>query len=400
MLKKLKFPEKSQILMKAFIFMMSTAAILLSVNGNAQPEVWDVNDVSVLLPLPTDLTSDAILKTTSEGERGALLPGKYLNLLPPLAGSDHPEFVKSQLAVVGIRIDPCFPGIDPSGAPCRVQIRMVWQPLTSVNGKQVSTLDAAVHTFYDLSQTEFSEFSQKLFTLNKDSKVNTQGLPLQIHPALASKGYASPYWPKLKTLVLAYAGEFRLSRITFMTLEVPGQMWDFGGFDIDQKRAVHMVIPRIGTRQQSLVNRSQVEFEFLGGEKPEPPLSTPDILNPVVTNSARLLAKDEDLLRSSVEATYRIENPKFHSPATVECVSCHISQSVRGWAIKKFPEFNFDQSIFKFTSPLNLENQTGDYRAPKILRAFGYQGSEPSVNQRTINESANVAEEMTLKVIP
>ena len=97
---------------------------------------------------------------------------------------------------------------------------MVWQPLIlSVYG--ISTLDAAVHTFYELSETEFRQMTSALQDVKAKYGAPTAGLPLGIHPTIARQGLAGSFWHHLRQIFLAYSGGSRLSRLTFMTSEIP-----------------------------------------------------------------------------------------------------------------------------------------------------------------------------------
>jgi hypothetical protein len=374
------------------IYQILFLPILLSAGfaGTSQGAfAWDVNDVSFLLPLPSDLKSDSILVPGTLGSAGQLLPQRYLEPLPSLVqGADDGPVLES-LTVVGIRIDPCFPGVDPSGEPCRSVIRMVWQPL-SANG---TAMDSAVHSFYLLSSDEFKDLLQKIAALNVSSGFSSHGLPLQVHPLIASQGLSGNYWRSLRAILLAYTGESRLMRVTFMTQESLNQMWDFGGFDIIGGRISRMIIPRVLTRMQSFVNTDATLGDFIGGEKPEAPTDV-DTFNRILTGSSVLTASDVAVLRASADSINRIENPKIHSPATIDCVSCHVAQPARIWAETKFSTLGLEQSTFRFQSSLNLQNVTAAQATTHTMRAFGYEGRVPSINQRTINESAAIAESL------
>jgi hypothetical protein len=378
-------------------------ALLSSFYFGAQPlraEHWDLNDVSILFPLPKRLDErldgDLLLRPGSQGAGGPLLPSKDLDLIPALTHSG--DTAKSSLAVVGLRIDPCFPAslslsLTRSIDPCRRQLRLIWQPLVVVDG-EISTLDAAVHSFYDLSQLEFEDLLKALLKLRASSRVSTQGLALQVHPALVAQGLEGPYGQQLRKLVMRFAGEKRLSRVTFMTLEAHNQMWDFGGFDIDGEKTTRIAIARVGTRLQSFVNRSQSSDEFLGGAKPQAP-DDHDTFNRILTRSLDI-ANIDAVLHADLDAIYRIENPRVFSPEQIDCVSCHAAQTARDWSFSKFPELFEAPNEFAFrSSDWNLTNSTGDSRTTRMLRAFGYQGAKPSINQRVVNESAAVCESLS-----
>jgi len=341
---------------------------------------WSLHDISILFPLPTLSDDSATLSPSTSGSAGPLLPNQILSLLPPLVSGVSPN----QLRVVAIRIDPCFPAIPAVPRDCHAQIRFVWQPLNWVNGETIAS-DAAVHSFYEISKDEFRELLNRI----PQSSLN---IPLGVHPLFLKQGYRGAFWTQLRAIILEYTGEKRLSRMTFMTQEQPNQMWDFGGVEVSPGRLQKIVIPRISTRLQSFVNKAGALFNFLGGEKPEPQGN--DTFNRLLTHSADLTRGDAPLLKQSVDAIYRIENPTIHNPQTIDCVSCHIAQATRVWVTTHFPDLNLDKSEFRFTSPLDLTNTSSFQNLTVNLRAFGYFGRKPAISQRTINESAALVEKL------
>lgn len=78
------------------------------------------------------------------------------------------------------------------------------------------------------------------------------------------------------------------------------------------------------------------------------------------TSPTPQLAPDDDLQRVATRAgaAARIEDPAVHTSATIDCVSCHLAQSLR--------------------SPSR----------PVDVHMFGYQGSTPSIQPRTLRETA------------
>lgn len=371
---------------------LSTTAtlVLVLMTTITHAQAWDVNDVSILLPLPATTNSAGILLPSTQGQGGELLPEKYLAMLPPLTRQIS---ASSQLAVVGVRIDPCFPGVSTDAEPCHYQIRMMWQPLVA-NGDTMSALDAAVHTFYELTPDEFRAMTAKIAALNTSSGAATVGLPLQTHPVIASQGLGGAYWQQLRAIFLSYAGEARFVRFTFMTVETANTMWDFGGFDVVGGKVTRMVIPRIETRLQSFINSGTGDEAFRGGAKP-PALGDVDTFNRITDKSSTLTPTDTTVLRASVDSAYRVENPKLNSPSTIDCASCHSAQPARLWAESQFPDLGLDQSQYRFESPYNLTNVTARATDTHLMRSFGYDGTRPAINQRVINESAAVADALS-----
>lgn len=347
---------------------------------------WSMNDVSFLLPLPTSLTDSSLLTPSTEGLGGELFPYDDLKFVPILLKT--PPVLPSELTVVGIRIDPCFPQYDPRHPEnCHRQIRMVWQHLNE-SGGVVSTGDAAMHTFYELSPKAFQTFTEELSLLNQNEVLGSN-LPLNVHPTISTQGLSGKFWTQLRKLLLRYCGGSNLIRFTFMTEEIPGQMWDFGGFDIVNRKLTRMLIPRIKKLEQSFINTDDSPAGFKVGAKPSPEGS--DSLSAVLSNSTLLDSSQVELLRKNADSVYRIENPTVHSPDTIDCATCHVAQPVRNWLVSTFPSLGFQQSLYKYDSAFNLSNVSPQQNETNNLRSFGYFGKTPAFSQRVINESAAIA---------
>ncbi len=334
---------------------------------------WDLNDVSYLLPLPAGSLDASSLRAETEGGQGALLPPGWLALLPALVRGEDAAAVLRELRVVGIRIDP------------KPEIRMVWQPVFA-GPEGAEARDAAAHSFYRLTRAEFEDLKAELQEVKGKYQVLTEGLPLGVHPGLAAQGLSRGYGAELRRIILKYTGGARLTRLTFVSREVPGTMWDFGGFE-DSRR---MVIPRVGTRLQSFVN--MVPGGFRGGARPAP--EGDDTFNAILTQSTDFPSAGVALLRKELDAVHRIENPRIHTSETVDCASCHAAQPARAWAERLFPGLRPGESEFRFRSRLNLENRSASREDTRMIRAFGYDGSRPAISQRAIHESAAVAESL------
>jgi hypothetical protein len=350
---------------------------------------WDLNDVSILLPLPSADQMSLLLAPDTQAAYGELLPMDAQKFLPTLTRPE--ESAGSQLRVVGIRIDPCFPALDPAHPEkCRAQIRMVWQLLMPSGA-----LDAALHSFYELKPNEFSDLLKKIQKLNVASGIPNSHLPLGVHPLIQAQGLQGAYWSALKQLLLEYVGADRLSRVTFMSLEIPLSMWDFGGADFVQGRIKRIQIPRVHTRAQSFVNSAGPQ-QFAGGARPSP--SGADTLTDILEESSKFIndPSASSKVHSISDTVYRIENPNIHNSESMDCVSCHMASSVRSWSEQSFPDLHLQENPFQFHSALglNLINTSLDQKSTINLRSFGYYGANPAVSQRVINESAAVVEKL------
>jgi len=346
----------------------------------------DLSDVSILLPLPTSTKDISLLPAISQkAEAGDLLPRKVYEQIPLLVQAPKEDIWK-RLHLVGMRIDPYFVE---GAAPLRgrPQIRMIWQPVIEVGG-QVVTQDAALHSFYELSVDEMKDLLIALEALKSSGRTHAA---LGVHPVIEDEGLNGVYFNKLWSVIKKYTGEKRLSRVTFMQVNLPENIWTFGGFDIKNQILQPLLVARLGVNIQAFVNNMlQKPFSFRGGLFPEPRQT--ENLNLLTRDSSRLTSADEAEVISSVRAAIRFQNPNHFNPGNLDCVSCHIAQAVELWALREHPELNlklrFQEEIYK--SAFNLKNISPFQNNTNVLRAFGYFFNRPVVSQRAINETASV----------
>jgi hypothetical protein len=346
-----------------------------------------LNDYSILLPLPSAGEMAETLGVLSEGASlGVLMPLGLIKELPTIVvGEDRTDLYENRLKVVSVRIDPCFfEGTGP--LLCRPQIRMVWQPL--LTDRRVSMAqDAALHSFYDLTDAQFQNLLQDL----KPYSVGDRSQAMSIHPGMVRHGYASDYWRGLRSVLLKYAGEKNLKRITFMTVNPIGTVWVFGAFDVVDGQMVRLMVPRVNFGAQAFFVDNRTLREFRAQMNPVPAEETA-LLNFLSDSSAMKSQASESELQAVIKRAYEFENPDRHNPGTVDCVSCHIAQTVRLWGQFYFPVWK-TETLFadvQYQSALNLKNQSPDPFRVDSLRAFGYFGSNPVISNRTINETAAV----------
>lgn len=370
--------------------------------GFACPQAfaWSPNDVSVLLSLPLYSQMNEMLAPVSQGAKGELLPESIYDLFGQMEDAVVPKEIYDQnLKVIGIRIDPCFVE-DALFVACRKQVRLVWQPLmestaTPKNPKPF-TLDAAIHTFYEFDDTEWSILLKEWKTFSVGQETDA----LNVHPGISKAGFESDYWRKMRAVILRHCGKSNLVRATGMTVATVNnrRIWIFRGFDVVNSKAVPIRVARTRSMAQnfsfSLKNLDLTRFNE-GKIRPVPP---EDELNSVTANSEQFAAEgDLDAAKNLMISTLEFENPKRHNPGTLDCVSCHMAQSVRLWTERNFrlePSFQeFDQARFK--SSLSLNNNSVNPQDTNRMRAFGYFARDPIFSQRVINETAAVVEYLT-----
>lgn len=365
---------------------------LFALNSHA---VWDLNDVSYLMPLPSQLEDTGLLKISAQGRGGDLIPGHLIEFIPFLTPHLNKEGGRQMLRLMGVRVDPCFPL--PTPQSCQRQIRLVWQPIEKdVNG-QVQSVDAALHSFYVLTEHEFTSLLKDLNQWKKTYPVPTEYLPLQVHPAWQGEGTKSLALAAFHRVLLKYAGSGNLSRVTAMLLRRGGLMWTFVGFEVIGNQLKVLAIPRLqGKQAQGFINLASPPDRFEnGGIGPFP--TGPDIINTLVLGSDLLTDKDENIIRNEARAAFRIENPKVFNPETMDCASCHVAQPAIHWVLNQRPHLKVDQiwnaDIYK-NLKYNLENHSPVVANTRAIRAFGYFGKDMAISQRVINESAEVADSL------
>lgn len=361
--------------------------------------LWDLNDVSYLMPLPKIIGPDNLLRMKDEGRHGLLLPRQTLSVVPPLSPVMTSAEAEENLRVIAVRIDPCFPL--PTPLACQKQIRLVWQPLEVGFRQQTSTVDAALHSFYVLTDAEFDELLSDLITWKNKFSPQNNKLPLQIHPAWKNADDQSPALIEFNSLVKKYAGFTKLTRVTSMVVRGAGDMWAFAGFEFKDNRLKLFMVPRLERQSQAFVNFAVPADHFERGMiSPQP--TGDDAFSKITTNSDRYQVgettpeHEEDILKE-LRAMHRIENPHTFNPENMDCVSCHVALSARAWIEKN----RFDLSLQPLADTFayknahyNLENKSTNIHNTQSLRAFGYFGNDLAISQRVINESAAVADQI------
>ncbi|MCB0341405.1 MAG: hypothetical protein H6626_09160 [Pseudobdellovibrionaceae bacterium] len=381
-------------------------SVLMPVRGWSEANLsWNLNDVTFLFNIPGKEANDLsqLLAPTAMGPKGVLLPKSIYEQVPPLvaAGAGNETYYNKNLRVVAVRFDPC------ASDQCEPEFRMVWQPIEkNVKTGEWEALDAAVHSFYRLSEIQREAVSHRLWSLKIESEswgVTTTGVPLNIHPALMNLNYADQFNQKLLQMLVEFCGEENLYQLTFMELLVPSRWWRFGGFKKNnQKQWQAFEVPRIGALTEDIFNTGFEEgssyqvpgkamdavFNVLPDDYPEE-----DIIYPIINRGDRKNNEsDEPIFKELFRPIERFRNPKFTNSNNLDCASCHYADAARFFSEQRFPRLKNFQVAEAFENPnpqdFDLTNTTIAKEATRIVRALGYFVDQPAINQRTINESA------------
>jgi len=411
-------------------------SLLLSLTAYSTVYSADVqlsqNDVSILIPLPTQLSDASLmLKPTDSGKYGVLFPRQTLdrtfgvkdNVSGAFNGQnvDDANKIYSEVRVVAIRLDPCAPQSAQSTA-CKSQIRLIWQPIQQ-GPKGVRADDLGAHISYDVPDDDFKRVVSELRVLKSSFGVTSTDEVLGVNPQLKKQGLNSAYAKNLFEIILSAVGESRVSRITY-SFGTRGQgLWLFIGYNIIDGQFQEFQIPRSGGDEQAGNHGLSQTFQncvlssasilvsppdyfdgkdpttFLVDDGPNGAMSPPPQGNDTFQDlfTAKKNSDSQKVTRDYL-STLRIENPRFHNVENTDCLSCHTSQMARLSVDRLFPDLNLGQKGLDekatFQSKYLLTNSSTRPEKTTVLRNFGYDGMDPAINQRTVNETAYVLEQL------
>jgi hypothetical protein len=390
------------------------AVVVLAACGGPGPmptsTQLDINDVSFLYPLPAQLSDkDKLLKFDSSGAEGQLLPRSYFDQVngnsdaidETLSG----DAIYSGMRIISARVDPAFP-IDAMTPPTtRKQIRLVAQIVETIDGGAVGTGDGTLHLFYNMSDAQFAEITDGLDKLKQIAGNDTQGKPLDVHPTMKQQGLDGTYATALSKLITDHCGEQNLFRVAFMVAKQDGKSWKFGAYLRKDTAMQEDTIPRTGATTADL-QKEQTQTENGTEDNRNTTFNPvavdshnqPDDLPTLLVNQDLQFADDMTLARAVTEALH-IENPDKETPQTIDCASCHAAS--RALTTAK-TELSLDMSKYAaeaYAAPSRFNTARVDSvgQDPFAQRAFGYFGNRTAFSQRTINESAAIADKLSAK---
>jgi hypothetical protein len=384
--------SRALLLASALGFITGLSSIALS---------WELSDVSVLLPLPKDVSARAkLISTQDAGAMGPMVDSQVLSQLPQLVASlDRDEVYTSFLRVVAIRFDPCFTeGVGP--VSCRRQVRIVWQPLIEQNGA-ITSVDASLHTFYEFSQADWDQLIVQYRDILLANPIPAK-TALQVNPRIKAQGFDGAFYKALRKLVLTNCGSKNLVRATVMTREASVNEWQFMGFENVGGRLLPIKIAGIGTevqRVKTIAPRGSPEiFELRATVTPNVFSASEAMI--YADSSKALQTQTEAELVKFAEVQLQIENPGRGNPGTIDCASCHLGSPAGKFARTTFPNWDWKSLLTQsgWSSNRDISNPTASFLKPRRMRALGYFFSDPLFSQRTINESAVVADSLELTV--
>ncbi len=323
----------------------------------------DVNDVSILFPMPlSEKQSAGLLKfSDSNNSRKKILEPQ---IFEQIIASSRSRFsmipgadVYDNWKIVGMRWNPCAESTNLNNfnfisdfKNCKFEIRLIAQPLL----KNLTYANYAIQLNFDLpninQELTLKNLVTDLFKLKLNSPEDTNHRPLGIHPGLQKSQLNSIYSANFKEMILKYVSQSTLNTVAFMGSEKNSFPVSFLKFNISSEKAEFINISDLETKNLSIHTK-----------KKEP-------------NSNLIL---------------QAADPRRQSQHNTNCETCHTSTlSQNQWLdYSKRPDF--------FVPDTGISGHATAGSIPKTaessFRSFGFEGNEAIVSLRTINESSVLA---------
>jgi len=355
-----------------------------------------MNDLSVLLPLPTTQADlDHMLAPTAPAVGGELFPESIYDM--GQQGIDY-----SSLRAVGFRLDPCFGqlGAIGDGTECKNQLRVVFQPVVvdTQDGETIAA-DAAIHAFYSITREQLLDAVDEIVAAREADHGDADLGPLAPNPVIASEGLGGTLAQAYLAIVTKYAGQANLVQFTSLQIEAvagvdrivgPGEFWQFEANTVANGTVTPQNIPTLPQTQSNMGL----------GAAPDPlqasfaPLSTSNDNINLIANFTMAQQATQAQRQASFDAALRVLNPHDNSPNTIDCATCHMAHPAvqlvgqqlgltsRGDANAFVPDASIP------VADLEQTTQFTDSEMVLNIHAFSYRETSPMINQRVINETA------------
>ncbi len=380
--------------------------------GDGLPSL-DVNDVSILYPLPTAASGLAgLMGLDTQTSNGAplLTQDQFTQLIAlihpeedsTLRGLDYADW-----HIVAVRVDPCE--MQAPGMACTPQLRLVAQSFDHALQTGAPTSDDnAIHLVFSLPDDQAAPMLRDLVKLKtSNATINTNGKALGVHPILKSQGLGGAFGTDLETLVTTYTGKALQQNVTVMCTLHAGE-WRFAAGVIANGNVTQQPVPCSTTPTISMTGTTGVIGNFMNGVSPN--ATCADNVNDIIDSNDKATAfkagsffkLSADRQAHDVDLALRVLNPNLDRVGTTDCVACHTaSRALARVKDTKFPNLN-DGNPNRFVPPKHVTTKyatsTTDATGPYNVRAFGYQGRDVAYAQVVVNLSALAADAINQKI--
>ena len=402
----------------------------------AEGQRLDVNDVSILWPMPDSMEGvENLIALDSPASDGDIVPDAVFTKL--MAEAQTVEVSGSKISfpvgvanqrhawkVVGIRVNPSALGTNPAvlaQAGTVPGIRLVVQPVIMNNGKVV-VHDFAAHVVFNYLANAQPPFQpdkaafgavvkdlQELKEFLRAAGVVTESAKLGVHPGLAAK--VPGLNDRLKALLKKHLNRQRLQVISFMGIPGGFEPWIF--FKVHVGPGDVLVRQNVSGHFGPASPTSQM-LAFVGSKRVDPAtvldaqaakegfgistaiLFASDIdtrLDETLLPEATALPQQQWKLRDVADL---IANPFIHNTSNTDCVSCHTESTRR----KLIPNLKSQEGItFKLPAGISGVDENLLPVDKWNVRDFGWgfnfttnKGFHPTITQRAANEAAESAD--------
>ncbi len=362
------------------IVLVALLAPACSSSPPAPQHALGMNDLSILVPLPTDTTVPVISEIAPLVQSEWFQPFVMSGDLGPRSNSG---FTYDQFQIVSLRWDVCDRSIiGPCPANVDGRLRLIVQPIQNINGT-VQAIDVASHLFYPIPAADLPDVVDELRALAAIQDAPADD-PLQVSPALVA--HNAEYLAQLEALVLKYARPDNLVRITAIG-QVAGQTpfeWRFREIDWDGTQFEQKYIPQINEVEQSTqLADGDITYQSAAQNFADAPvgfaLAIEGAYWKTATPANQLLA---------IDALAQVMNPTLNDAVNTQCMACHVATYLTTY---RTGELMMDPTASPswYHSPRNtnvgmLGNSDGNQ-----IRGFGYVNAAPIVSQRVANDTAH-----------
>jgi hypothetical protein len=223
------------------------------------------------------------------------------------------------------------------------------------------------------------------------------GLPLNklgVHPSIRDASSRAPV-----DSLLCEVAKLELFKATFMNVRGGRMIWNFGGFYVNQAPSGERSRGKdvdIANSKGLFMDEGDADMSvqrvtrFTGSMTAQvlPRVEGGDNMNQLFAVRGSIPVDEIEEIRESID---RIENPMLNTPHTVDCTSCHATESGR-IALEDIHDSKPSANAFVLPAGYSIDASVKreSLRNTANFRAFGYMDTEACINRRVLNETVQM----------